>query len=274
MNDLSIIIPVFNQVSYTARCLDSLKVCGVVSEDQIIIIDNASTDETATFLAGRPGLRVISNEQNRGCSFAWNQGAQASTARWLLVLNNDTVVPPGCIEGLINFAEKSGFDIVSPAKVEGDLDYEFLSFANAFQNKMSPAVRAGWATGSSFMVHRRVFDKIGFFDTKLGLAGNEDDDLFRRARKEGFRLAITGRAFLHHFGSVTQRSVKTALRLPASAPLADRQYYRDKHHLNWWRRRGERFREKVLLKVWRWNELRRFGLTLKMVRFEGRWHFQ
>jgi len=238
------------------------------------VVNNGSTDGTETLLAKRPNLRVITNSQNRGCSVAWNQGVQASDAAWLLILNNDTVIPPGCLQGMIEFATLSGCDIVSPAKAEGDLDYEFLKFSDLFQNKMRDVSRPGWASGSGFMVHRRVFDRIGLFDTKVGLAGNEDDDLFRRARQAKFRLAITGRAFLHHFGSVTQRSVKAALRMPNTAPLADRTYYRNKHQLCWWRRRAERLQEKVLFNMWRWNELRRFGLTLKMLRFEGEWHFQ
>src|SRR6185369_12426789 len=110
--------------------------------------------------------------------------------------------------------------------------------------RMSPVSRPGWASGSAFMVHRRVFDKIGLFDTRVGLAGNEDDDLFRRARHAGFCLGITGGAFLHHFGSITQRSVKAELRMPVAAPLADRSYYRNKHRLTWARRRLERFSEK------------------------------
>jgi hypothetical protein len=44
--------------------------------------------------------------------------------------------------------------------------------------------------------------------------------------------------------------------------------------LRWWRRRAERLQEKVLFNIWRWNELRQFGLTLKMLRLEGEWHFQ
>src|SRR5262249_58275 len=144
-----------------------------VADQQVIVVNNGSNDGTDELLAARPDLKVINNAQNRGCSVAWNQGGQASTARWVLVLNNATVIALGCVEGMIDFAKQSGCDIVSPAKAEGDLDYDFLAFADLFQNKMSRVSRRGWANGSGFMVHRRVFDRIGLFDTKVGLAGNE-----------------------------------------------------------------------------------------------------
>src|SRR5215475_12506004 len=107
MTDLSIIIPVFNEVDYTARCLESLESVGV-ADRQIVVVNNGSTDGTDTLLAARPNLRVIHNEQNRGCSVAWNQGVEASDASWVLILNNDTVIPPGCMEGMIEFANHSG----------------------------------------------------------------------------------------------------------------------------------------------------------------------
>jgi N-acetylglucosaminyl-diphospho-decaprenol L-rhamnosyltransferase len=131
--------------------------------------------------------------------------------------------------------------------------------------------RQGLAFGVCFMVRRRVFDAIGVFDTQLGQAGYEDEDFFRRARTAGFRLATTGRAYLHHFGSVTQKSVKAALGKEQSARLGNRDYFRQKHGLNWLRRRTDRLQGKVRSAFWRWNERRRGGFTLLMRRVDGGW---
>ncbi|HVV01312.1 MAG TPA: glycosyltransferase family 2 protein, partial [Verrucomicrobiae bacterium] len=120
---------------------------------------------------------------------------------------------------------------------------------------------------------RSVFEKIGFFDVKVGLAGNEDDDFFRRARLAGFDLATTGRAYLHHFGSVTRKSINRERGRRSNAPLTDKQYYRRKHRLTWARRKAERLQEKLTFGFWRWNEKRRFGLTLKMARLDGQWYY-
>jgi N-acetylglucosaminyl-diphospho-decaprenol L-rhamnosyltransferase len=199
---------------------------------------------------------------------------QASTAAWTAILNNDIIVAPGFREGLVGFGEEAGCDIVSPAKGDGELDYPFPEFAAAFLEKMGSVCRFGLAYGSCFMVHRRVFDAVGLFDTQVGLAGNEDEDFFRRARAAGFRLGVTGRAFLHHFGSVTQRSVKAGMGLPNSAQLSDKAYYHRKHRLTWYQRRWERLSTKIRTFLWRRREQRRFGLTLNMRRHGGQWQYE
>jgi GT2 family glycosyltransferase len=268
--DVTFVIPVFNQLDYTLRCLESLNRAGV-PDAAIVLVDNGSTDGTWESLAKRPNLRVLGNPSNLGCSHAWNMGVEASTSAWTMILNNDVVVAPGLCEGLVGFAEEARCDIVSPALGEGELDYDFEAFAKQFLATMGSACRYGLAAGCSFMVHRRVFETVGLFDTKVGLAGNEDEDFFRRAQASGFRLAMTGRAYLHHFGSVTQRSVKAGLGLPNSARLSDAAYFRKKHGISWLRRQINRRREKLRNALWRWNERRRFGMTLRMRRQSGEW---
>jgi GT2 family glycosyltransferase len=269
--DVVFVIPVFNQVHYTVQCLESLNRNGV-ADGRIVVVDNASTDGTAAFLAGRLQLRTITNNQNLGCSAAWNQGVEAAgQAPWTVVLNNDVVITPGFVEGLVGFATDTKGDIVSPAMGEGELDYELDRFAHDFVSRMGGASRRGLAFGVCFMVRRRVFGTIGVFDTQLGQAGYEDEDFFRRARKAGFRLATTGRAYLHHFGSVTQKSVKASLGKEQSARLGNRDYFRQKHRLNWLRRRTDRLQGKLRAAFWRWNERRRGGFTLLMRRAEGEW---
>lgn len=268
--DVTFVIPVFNQLDYTTQCLDSLNRAGV-PDAAIVIVDNGSSDGSQTYLAGRPRLRVLRNPTNVGCSAAWNQGVQVSTSPWTMILNNDVLVAPGFCEGLISFAEEARCDIVSPGLGEGEMDYGFEAFAKTFQTAMRSASRHGIAMGCSFMVHRRVFDTIGLFDVKVGLAGLEDEDFYRRAQQAGFRLAMTGRAFLHHFGSVTQTSVKAGLGLPQRARLADTAYFRNKHRVNWFRRQADHQREKFLNALWNWNERRRFGMTLRMRRQGGQW---
>jgi GT2 family glycosyltransferase len=243
-----------------------------VSDSEIIVVDNASTDGTREFLAARPGLRVMANDTNRGCGYAWNQGVEATAARWTVILNNDVVVAPGFREGLVGFAEETGCQIVSPARCDGELDYDFLDFAGRFVSTMQLACRRGVATGVAFMVHRNVFEAVGMFDARIGRAGYEDEDFSRHARKGGFRLAVTGRAYLHHFGSVTQKSVKSDMGLAESARLSDRDYFRKKHWLNWFRRRSDRLRDKLRTALWRWSERRRFGITLFLRRHGGAWH--
>jgi GT2 family glycosyltransferase len=273
MANLSVVIPVFNQLDYTAKCLNTLNQADV-PDSQIVVINNGSMDGTGPYLAGRKDLLVISNEVNRGCSFAWNQGVEARVATWTVLLNNDVIVPVGWKEGMLGFAMEAKCDIVSPAQCDGMQDYDFAEFSDKFVSSMQAAVRWGVASGVCFMVHRRVFDKIGLFDTKLGQAGYEDEDFFRRAEQAGFKLGITGRAFLHHFGSITQKSVKAAKGLANSERLGNRQYFREKHRLSWFHRRRDRFMERIRRFFWRRKELKRSGFTLSLARYRGQWFYR
>jgi len=263
--DYCVVVPVFNQLSYTVGCLESLNAAGI-PDSQVVIVDNASTDGTKEFLAERSKLRVIRNSENRGCGFAWNQGVEASSALWTVLLNNDVLVAQQWMEGLTRFAEEYKIDVVSPAMCEGEYDYDLQTHAEAFIRRMSNVWRPGIASGVCFMVHRRVFKAVGLFDQDPLLGGYEDDEFFRRARQAGFRLAITGRAFLHHFGSVTQKSLQASRK---TRSLGDRRYYRNKYNLTWFKRHRQRLRQDFLLAVWRHRERWRFGLTLRSRRAGG-----
>jgi len=89
-----IVIPVFNQREYTKQCLSTL-LTPKSTLASITVINNASTDGTAAFLAEQQNITTITNSQNRGCAAAWNQGVKAGTAPWVVVLNNDVILPEG-----------------------------------------------------------------------------------------------------------------------------------------------------------------------------------
>ena len=270
--NLAIVIPVFNQLHYTRQCVDCLNRAGV-ADGQIIIVNNASTDGTKEYLATRPGIRALHNETNRGCGFAWNQGAKLSQATWTIIANNDILVPSGCLENLASFAEEENIDVASPAMCEGTADYDWQAYAAEFMRVMAPMARRDIASGSFFMVHRRVFDAIGFFDEDPKLGGYEDDEFARRARRRGFRLAITGRAYYHHFGGATQKSIKASLNRP-NMSLGDRTYYRKKTGQTWPKRKWTQIRHALRVKWWTTTERLRSGHTLHETRIDGKLIFR
>lgn len=269
--DIRVVIPVFNQLSYTVNCVESLNRDGI-RDSQIVIVNNASTDETAEFLASRPEIRAIHNSTNRGCGYAWNQGAKTAASPWTVVLNNDVLIAPNTMRELVRFAVKGAFEVVSPAMCECELDYDFQSHAKEFVQAMSPACRRGVAFAVCFMVHRRVFDSIGYFDDGPKLGGYEDDEFFRRVRRAGFRMAITGRAFLHHFGSVTQKSIKASLNQP-NMSLGDLAYYRKKTGQTWPKRKWAQLQTAVRSQWWKTTERLRYGRSLHEKRIGGKWHY-
>ena len=269
---MAIVIPVLNQVAYTRGCIDSLRAAGI-ADTRIIIINNGSSDGTVEFLAANPQIQAIHNPGNLGCGGAWTQGAEISKFPWTIIMNNDVLVPRDCIGNMVEFATQGRFDIASPAMCEGEMDYDLAAHAAEFMQRMSSAYRSGIAHGVCFMVHRRVFDAIGFFDSDPQLGGYEDDEYFRRARKAGFRLAITGRAFLHHFGSITQKSIKAASG-GAITTLGNREYYRRKTGQTWLKRKVAQVRNGARDAWWRRSELSRFGRSLHELRLGGTWRYE
>ncbi|MDR3569350.1 MAG: glycosyltransferase family 2 protein [Syntrophobacteraceae bacterium] len=244
----SVVIPVYNQLDYTKKCVESLKAHGDGIEE-IIIIDNGSTDGTADYLLGLDWARVIINGENLGCAAAWNQGLAASVASRVLFLNNDVVVTAGWIEGMVEFSEKKAVDIVSPAIREGAGSYELDRYAQEFVARMRRHCRIGVADGICFLVKKEVFEKVGLFDENFRIGQFEDVDLFRRAAMAGFRLGITGGSFIHHFGSVTQNHIRGVERND-TYEASNRAYYRRKWALSRQKRFIERQSGKTRVFFW------------------------
>lgn len=269
--DIDIVIPVFNQLSYTRKCIDSL-LSTEGKNVNILVIDNGSTDGTAEYLRSVTGINVIENPENLGCAGAWNQGVRETTSEWIVILNNDVILSSGWLEGLLHFAIEEGLDLVSPAIREGELNYDIESYARDYVERMKSVARHGVVDGICFMVRRRVFDAIGLFDEKFRIGQFEDSDFFRRARIAGFRLGTTGRSFIHHYGSITQKALGYG-KIEKPYVVENRAYYRKKWQLTPWRRLRERRLRKWREFIWRTTERIRYGHTLKEKWLDGSLHY-
>lgn len=257
---VDIIIPAFNQLAFTRQCLESLQ-RHTHAAARVIVVDNGSQDGTAEFLRGLPQMKVIRNAENLGCAAAWNQGVNAAVADWVVILNNDVVLTPGWLEGLLAAAE-NGLDIVSPALREGPLNYELEPYACEFVRAAGDVTRPDMAHGVCFMVRRRVFESIGLFDENFRVGQFEDADFFQRARQAGFKLGATGRSFIHHFGSVTQNALRGESKVVSPYEAMNRAYYRRKWRLGWFRRHAQKLKTRLQLAWWRARERRRCGHSL------------
>ena len=265
---VDIVIPVFNQLHYTQQCLESLFATTTLPVN-VVVVDNGSTDGTGAYLLSVPQISVIANERNLGCAAAWNQGVRAGSSPWVAIVNNAVIFPPGWLEGLLDFAREQGTDIVCPALREGEQNYDVVSHAQQFMARMAGVSRGGEAHGVCFLVRRSVFETIGYFDENFTIGGSEDTDFFWRARLAGFRLATTGRSFLHHFGGVTQEYIKAEILGRCYGP-EHRAHFRQKWRLTWWKRFWIRRKSKLLSCYHTGKERLGFGHTLREKWIGGR----
>ncbi|MGE3153744.1 MAG: glycosyltransferase family 2 protein [Nitrospiraceae bacterium] len=253
----SLVIPVYNQLDYTRRCLDSIMQWTDVPFE-VIVVDNASTDGTRDYLK-TVSVRVISNERNLGCAKAWNQGVKAAAGRVIGILNNDIVVTPGWLKGLLAFMQRGGYGIVSPSAREGLLDYDLDRYAAEFTRCCAEAIRRE-LYGACMVIDRRVFERIGLFDEAFTYGGCEDVDFLWRAREAGWQAALTGSVLIHHFSMVTQDAIKK--KQGSGYPTANLAHFTAKWKRtvrgNWLERRWTGLRSAVTT----WYERRRYGYTL------------
>lgn len=262
-----VVIPVLNQLDYTRQCVDSL-LAGGTPASALLIIDNGSSDATPQWLASRPDLPSLRNPVNLGCGGAWTQGALLAGAEWAVLLNNDIVACEHAMDRMLDAAERDGLDVVSPALVEGPLDYDFAAHAAAFHPRMTGALRRGWFHGVCFAVRRRVFERIGFPDTDRQLGGREDVEFLVRCLRHGVPVGTVGDALLHHFGSITQKAIKLET---GAKDLGDRDHFYRKVGMNWLERKRFKRQRRQQARTWVHAETAARGWSLHMLREAGAW---
>lgn len=263
-NKYSLTFACYNSVKYTKLCIDSMVKNGTPL-DRLIAVDNGSTDETRDYLATLPLGGKIYNRANLGCGVAWNQGALVHQAEWTIVMNNDVLVSPSWIENLINTAEAIGTKIISPALIEGPLDYDFDLFEKDASKRMKNIHRIGARHAVCLAVHQSAWMEIGYFQPVPKLLGYEDTLFFNEARKASIKTAMTGASWLHHFGSITQTAMKLERGLKESDNLPYRYNYRLLNQ-TWLERKLIKANKKKKEKLWRSTEVEGHGMSIHGIR--------
>ena len=211
----TVVIPVWNAWDLTRACLDSL-VATLRPRDQVVVVDNGSRDGTAAGLRRYPWIEVITNAENRGFAPACNQGAAAARHDVVVFLNNDTVVPPRWLDGLVAPLGQAGVVASGPRSnfVSGpqvlavpyphDSMSAMRRFARAWCDEhRDQTTEVDRLVGFCLAVRTCSFREIGGFDEGFQVGGYEDDDLCRRLRSAGGRLVISHGSFVHHHGHAT-----------------------------------------------------------------------
>jgi GT2 family glycosyltransferase len=211
---ISIIMLSWNGLAYTRMCVESV-LRNSRQPFELIVIENGSRDGSLEYLRGIEGIQLIENATNRGFAPAVNQGLAVARGDWVVLLNNDTVVPPGWLERLIAHGERdrtigligpmsnhtAGYQLVRPVPYGEDLG-AMEQYAGEFGQRFDgQGLAAPRAIGFCLAIRRELIQRIGGLDEVFGNGSFEDDDYSIRAQLAGFRVWIARDAFIHHFGS-------------------------------------------------------------------------
>ncbi|UNK19767.1 glycosyltransferase [Paenibacillus sp. N3/727] len=216
----SIIIPTYNQLHYLKECIESI--LRYTNEPyELIIIDNASVDGTAEYLKSAQGVRFRINEENLGFAGAVNQGLMMAKGTTLMILNNDSVVTTNWLSNLLAcLFSNSQSGIVGPVTnyISGDqlidVSYTNTEEMQQFSQLYNQSDARRWSvtnrlTGFCMLLRRKDFIRLGYFDEGFEIGNCEDDDYGLRARLLGMQLIIAKDTFIHHYGSVSMKSLNS-----------------------------------------------------------------
>ena len=224
---LAIVIVSYNTRERTLACIRSALAEPAGVPTQVIVVDNDSRDGTAEAIESRlPEVTVIRSGGNLGFARAVNLGVAASEAEWVLLLNPDTVVLPGALAALLEFASlhpEHGVYGGRTLREDGSTDpsscwgapslWSLFCFATglstAFPHSRAfdPESLGRWnrdtvrevpiVTGCLLLVRRADFDRIGGMDERFFLYG-EDAEFSIRAARYGLRPVIVPEATIIH----------------------------------------------------------------------------
>ena len=216
--NISIIVPVFNNVAYTAHCLNSIKEHDAGESFEVIVVNDCSTDETKEYLGKCRGVRVIHNPSNLGFIGSCNVGALQAQGEYLVFLNNDTEVTAGWLTALIStFENHDNVGIVGAKLVypDGSLQeaggiifndgsgWNYGRGGSPQASTVEFVSDADYVSGACLAISRERFTDLAGFDSLYSPAYYEDTDLCFKVRDQGARIIYQPKCAIIHFEGVS-----------------------------------------------------------------------
>ncbi|MCK4578245.1 MAG: glycosyltransferase family 2 protein [Candidatus Marinimicrobia bacterium] len=233
MNILSIIIVNFNVGKYLDRCLHSVFNSDSSLEFEVIVIDNASTDDSLVIVPEEyPRVHLIKNEKNVGFATACNQGIRKAKGTTLLLLNPDTELQPDTLKEIQKFLLETSDAGVVGCKLldrEGKVQQSARSFPtlgdylfhNLYLMRLFPTNKlfgryyltnrqlehpeeVDMVIGAFFMIRRELLDQIGLLDEQFFIYA-EEREFCMRAKAAGWKVYYNPLVSATHIGGISAR---------------------------------------------------------------------
>lgn len=225
--DVSVVIVTYNSRNVIGACLESLRRYTTGVSYDVIVVDNASPDETADLVEREyPWVRLIRRRTNGGLSAAINDGVGATAGRYVMQLNPDVRVESDVLSELARYLEQHpGVGIVAPKLLNDDGSLQlscraFPGYSTALFSRYSVLTKllpgnrysreylmadydhtqerdVDWVSGAALMFPRTLFDRVGGWDAGFFMF-NEDVDFCRRAHDAGYRVVYDPAVALYH----------------------------------------------------------------------------
>ena len=265
---LSIVILCWNDQAVIADCLQSIFTNTRLTEFEVIVSDNGSTDRSVEFIRQHyPQVRVIENGENLRFAKANNVGIRASKGEYVLILNPDTIIHDGALDNLVLFADQHpeagafGCKVLNSDGTYQESGRPFASLSREwvmalglrpfaqFFRWLSSGTYAGWKgeaqrtvdwlSGCFILARRDLLERLGGFDEQF-FYYYEDMDLCRRIWEAGYPIVYTPEMSITHLGGQSTK------RFPIAFAL-DSQVTRYRYYYKYYGERGAFRARRVVL---------------------------
>jgi GT2 family glycosyltransferase/glycosyltransferase involved in cell wall biosynthesis len=243
---ISIVIPAYNNFAYTYGCIAALADQPTEFPFETILVDDCSEDETllAPLVFGG-SVAVYRNERNLGFLASCNRGAASARGKFIVFLNNDTLVHPGWLDALTRT-----FDDVPDAGIVGSkllFPDGKLQEAGGIVWRMADAWNWGrdadpgeprfcflrdadYVSAASLMIRKDLFAELGGFDPHFAPAYYEDTDLCFRAAAAGRRVLFQPKSEVTHFEGISAGREVTGRTMKRYQAVNHRKFYERWRH--------------------------------------------
>jgi len=212
-----IILITFNGLEFTKKCVESIESNTKDIHYRYIFVDNNSTDGTLEYLKTVPNSVLISNTENLGFVKAMNQGFEKVIGKYVVWLNNDTIVTPNWLSILVKDLENNpNASAIGPMSngtgVMQSVDEwdgkptqkEVSNFAKKFHEKNKDQVfEYHRIAGFCIVMKSELIAEIGKLDETFNVGGYDDDDYCKRIREAGYKILIAEDVFIYHKSGAT-----------------------------------------------------------------------